>query len=199
MLLAHVGDVPEATSTDVLQFTPRGQGIRPELILPGLNHPHLAIRGRELPDHVWRESWQHLLEVEGALLVAPHRLTTIPETHRIARLGIVVVLDQPAAAYAVNLGTLGHHSGLVGLHLCPSRMPPLSRCAPVPTPVGTDHAFPRARHVSAPSPSTPGPCLPWISIMYVNVVINYRNHLRGLSSNQTFTQRGVGKLGVREC
>jgi len=88
-----------------------------------------------------------------------------------------------------------NEGGLGGLHLCPSRMPPLSRCAPVPTPVGTDHAFPRARQVSAPSPSTPGPCLPWINIMYVNVVINYRNHLRGLSSNQTFTQRGVGKLG----
>src|SRR5262252_7377349 len=87
-----------------------------------------------------------------------------------------------------------NEGGLGGLHLCPSRMPPLSRCAPVPTPVGTDHAFPRARQVSAPSPSTPGPCLTWINIMYVNVVINYRNHLRGLSSNQTFTQRGVGKL-----
>src|SRR5262249_6490039 len=113
VLLGRVGTMTEATPTDALQFTPIGKGIRPELILPGLDDPHLAVRGRELLDHVGRESWQHLIEVEGALLVRPHRRTTIPETHRIARLGIVVVLDQPAAAYAVDLGTLGHHSVLV--------------------------------------------------------------------------------------
>src|SRR4051794_25575845 len=98
MLLGRVGDVQEATSTNTLQFTPIGKGIRPELVLPGLDHPHLAVRGREFSNHVRLESWQHLLDVEGALLVNPHRLTTIPETHRVTRLGIIVVLDQPAAA-----------------------------------------------------------------------------------------------------
>src|SRR5215468_9592317 len=98
MLVGRGGDVPEATSADALQFTPRGQGIRPPLILPGLDHPHLAIRGRALPDHVALESWQHLLHGAGALLVPPHRLPTLPETHRVTRLGIVVILDQPAAA-----------------------------------------------------------------------------------------------------
>src|SRR5215510_8060078 len=131
MLLGRMGDVPEATSADALQFTPIGKGIRPELVLPGLDHPHLAIRGRELPDHVWLESWQHLLHVEDALLVNPHRLTTIPETHRVTRLGIVVVLDQPAAAQAVALSTLGHYSVLVGLLECsPGAWMYLAPCDP---------------------------------------------------------------------
>src|SRR5215471_1141615 len=173
MLLAHVGDVPEATSTDVLQFTPRGQGIRPELILPGLNHPHLAIRGRELPDHVWRESWQHLLEVEGALLVAPHRLATIPETHRIARLGIVVVLDQPAAAYAVDLVTLGHHSGRVGLlEGSPGAWMELAPCDPhdhsVP-PSGCElECGPRARDAGALPPVCDGLMAPWACLRHAS-------------------------------
>jgi hypothetical protein len=43
MILGCLGTVPEAASADALQFTPIGQGIRPELVLPGLDHLHLAV------------------------------------------------------------------------------------------------------------------------------------------------------------
>src|SRR5262252_5797216 len=175
----HLRDVPEATSTDALQFTPIGKGIRPELVLPGLDDPHLAIRSRGLPNHVWLESWQHLLEVEGALLVNPHRLTTIPETHRVTRLGIVVVLDQPAAAYAVDLGTLGHHSVLVGLLECsPGAWMELAPCDPhdhsVPPSGCERECGPRARDAGALPPVCDGLMAPWSCLRHASTTPPHR-------------------------
>ena len=40
---------PHGFSADDLQFAPIRNGIRPEIVLPGLNHFHLTASDRELP------------------------------------------------------------------------------------------------------------------------------------------------------